>query len=162
MASTRLVLWRAYDPDVPHARTPGFHPLSGEGASFASGRWHTKRPGRRIVYASEHSALAYLELLARAGEAIQRVAFVQFEVYDPVVLRPPDDVLESVHEIAVTRRFGDDWYDHHPAPVLEIPSVILPLGMNYAIRVGERGARLKELAREIIRIDDRLRARLIG
>lgn len=158
MASTRLELWRAYDPDLDFTQEPDFDPLAGEGASFASGRWHTKAPGKRIVYASEHAALAYLEMLARAEGVLRRLAFVRFEVVTPGVHRPPGAVLRQVHNRKVTRAFGNDWYASHPLPVLEVPSVILPPGRNYLIRVAD--VEIKPLERFTLVVDERIREKL--
>jgi len=158
MASTRLELWRAYDPDLDFTQEPDFDPLAGEGASFASGRWHTKAPGKRIVYASEHAALAYLEMLARAEGALERLAFVRFEVVTPGVHRPPAAVLQRVRDRKATRAFGDGWYANHPLPVLEVPSVILPPGRNYLIRVAS--VEINLLERFTLPVDERIRKKL--
>ncbi|WP_456409884.1 RES family NAD+ phosphorylase [Oceanithermus sp.] len=160
MASIRLVLWRAYDPNLDFTQKSSFNPLAGEGASFGSGRWHTKAPGKRIVYASEHPALAYLEMIARAEGVLERLAFVRFEVVAPEVHRPPEKVLRQITNRRVTRSFGDGWYANHPAPVLEVPSVILPFGRNYLIRAVDPNARINLLERFELPVDERIRKAL--
>jgi len=159
MGSTELFLWRAYDPDRPFTQRPDFDPLSGEGASFISGRWHTARPDVRIVYAAEHPALALLELYVHIEHALHRYALVEFLVETPGVTRPPASVLEALDDVRVTRAFGNAWYMGDANPVLEVPSVLVPKGLNYLIRIDDT-VRLKRLGVTTYPLDRRLAARL--
>jgi len=159
MGSTELRLWRAYDPDRPYAQRADFDPLSGEGASLVSGRWHTARPDVRIVYASEHPALALLELYVNTEHALHRYALVEFLVETPGVTRPPASVVEALDDERATRTFGNAWYASDPNPVLEVPSVLVPKGLNYLVRLGDT-VRPKRLGITTHPLDRRLAERL--
>lgn len=45
--------------------------LTGEGGLHAAGRWHTQ--GRRVIYASEHPALAMVEVMAHLRLSIAAI-----------------------------------------------------------------------------------------
>ena len=135
MGSTKLRLWRAYDPDRPHTQDPDFDPLSGVGSSLVSGRWHTARPEIRIVYASEHPALALLELYVNVEHVLHRYTLVEFLIDTPGITKLPDLVAESLYDEKTTRAFGNSWYANDPNPVLEVPSAQVPRGLNYLLRV---------------------------
>jgi RES domain-containing protein len=95
-----------------------------------AGRWNT--PARPVTYCATVPSLAALE---------KRV-----HVTDPALLPPqviveyevPDDLRRTVVEIAAlprnwtkreieTQRIGDEWLDAASAPLLVVPSVIMPL-----------------------------------
>jgi len=159
MGSTELRLWRAYDPDRPYAQRPDFDPLSGEGASFVNGRWHTARPDVRIVYAAEHPALALLELYVHIEHALHRYTLVEFLVEAPGVARPPASVVEGLEDVSTTRAFGNAWYTSDPNPVLEVPSVLVPEGTNYLVRIDDT-VHLRRLRTTTYPLDRRLAERL--
>ncbi|WP_457636761.1 RES family NAD+ phosphorylase [Oceanithermus sp.] len=159
MASIELRLWRAYDPDRPYAQKSDFDPLSGEGASFVSGRWHTARSGVRIVYASEHPALALLELYVNIEQAMHRYTLIEFVVWTPGVSGPPAKIAKTPNDERATRAFGNTWYTKDPNPVLKVPSVLVPKGFNYLIRK-DGTVRLKRLAETTYQLDSRLAGRL--
>jgi len=159
MGSTELHLWRAYDPDRPYTRRADFDPLSGEGASLVSGRWHTARPDKSIVYASEHPALALLELYVNLEHALKRYALVEFTVGTPGVDDPPEEVANSVLDETVTRAYGDAWYAGGEHPVLRVPSALVPSGFNYLVRPGDVGA-IEVIGTTVHPLDVRLAERL--
>jgi len=155
MASSELLLWRAFDPDLPHAKAPDFDPLAGEGASLFPGRWHSPAPGKRLVYAAEHPALALCELLAH-DPGLGRVALVGFRVrveniyvplVDPALLRPEG--------LPRAQTLGDRWFREGQSPVLKVPSALLPLAWNYVIKPAE--AQIEVLERRTLAVDERLR-----
>ena len=152
MASTELLLWRAYDPDLPHTKAPGYDPLGGEGARFSPGRWHTEGEGKRLVYASEHPALAFCELFAH-NPLLARVALVKFWVRTPGLDTFGREALEG--GLARTQALGDRWYREGAYPVLKVPSALLPLAWNYVVKPKEVELRLLE--RHVFKVDERLR-----
>ena len=159
MGSIELHLWRAYDPDRPYTRKAGFDPLSREGASFVSGRWHTAGLNKSIVYASEHPALALLELYANLEYVLRRYALVKFTVGTPGVDAPPEEVVNSVLAETVTRAYGDAWYAGGKFPVLRVPSALVPPGFNYLVRPGDVGA-IEVIGTTFHPLDGRLAERL--
>jgi len=155
MASSELFLWRAFDPDLPHTKTPDFDPLDGRGASLAPGRWHTSAPEKRLVYAAEHPALAFCELLAHSP-GMRRVALVGFRLKTPGVEElSVDPALLKPEGIPETQALGDRWYREGKHPVLKVPSAILPLAFNYVIK--PREVELGVVERKVLQVDERLR-----
>jgi len=158
MASSELFLWRAIDPDLPHTRAPDFDPLGGEGASLFPGRWHTPAPGKRLVYASGHPALAFCKLLAHSP-GLERVALVGFRLRTPGIDEVEVDVaLLRPEGLQQTQVLGDRWYREGRYPVLKVPSAILPLASNYVIR--PREVELEVVERHVLPVDERLRRRI--
>ena len=113
----------------------------GGGGLVSAGRWH--RAGRRACYASEHAALAILEKLVWTDDdAVQ--AGIPF-VLVPLTLDPeqhlnrlgeddlPPEWDVSDHAAAGTRAIGAAWLDDEEAPVLSVPSVLLPTARNFLV-----------------------------
>lgn len=151
-------VWRAVDPDRPYV-TEDHDPLAGEGASFASGRWHTRSPEKRLVYVSEHPALAYLEALA-ADPTIQRLWIYRIRVETPGVEEVPPELEAALRrrDVQATRSYGDAWYvDEKRPPVLRVPSVILSFAFNYVLRVRDPRLRARVTDRQEVEVDDRFR-----
>ncbi len=159
MGTIELVLWRGYDPTLPHTRKPGFDPLGGEGVRFAPGRWNPVIPDGRIVYASEHPALVLCELLAH-DETLERLVLLEFHLRAPGLSRyTREEVGEWLvrGDVEATQALGERWYRSGEAPVLAVPSALLPLSTNYLIRPDAHGVELKVLRIEEVRVDERLR-----
>lgn len=122
--------------------TPQFHAadLSGGGAKLTGGRWNSK--GNAVVYASSTIALATLETLAHLGDDIPiRNAFlVKIEV--PASVWKAREIVEAgeldVTWVAeppgsTTIAFGDNWLANINAPLLMVPSVIVPEEYNVLV-----------------------------
>jgi RES domain-containing protein len=107
------------------------------GGLYAEGRWHSK--GRRIVYTSEHPALALLEVLAHLDRGAAPVDYqlLAIELPDDLTvesLRPdlaPDESLDLAPD--ETRAIGDRWLNSASSLVLRVPSVVAPHSWNYLI-----------------------------
>jgi RES domain-containing protein len=122
--------------------TPKFHAadLSGTGAKTDGGRWNSK--GRAVVYASSTIALATLETLAHLGNNIAiRNAFLVTINVPAIVWRTREIVQVNKLDItwvaeppsSTTIKLGDDWLDARTAPLLLVPSVIVPEEYNILI-----------------------------
>lgn len=86
--SAALRLWRISQ----------FTGLTGEGGLHASGRWHTQ--GRRVIYASEHPALAMVEVMAHLRLSITAI---------PLTLKlTAIDVLKGAR-VSKTLELPDGW-----------------------------------------------------
>ncbi|TAN52388.1 MAG: RES domain-containing protein [Methylococcaceae bacterium] len=139
-----VALWRIAKHTLEHAATD----LSGGGAKLTGGRWNSK--GVPVVYASVTIALAALETLAHLGDniAIRNAFLVRVEVpaslwkrraaitvaeLDPTWLAEPYG--------AATVALGDAWLKAAQAPLLTVPSVIVPEECNVLINPAHPAAR---------------------
>jgi RES domain-containing protein len=112
--------------------------LVGIGGEMTSGRWHTAARGKRIVYLSEHPALALIEVLVNLkGNPLlfpDRYQLLKVTVQDYVsVAGVSQDILPGNwrDDADATRVIGDDWLTGgHPA-LLTVPSVPCPEATNY-------------------------------
>jgi RES domain-containing protein len=121
-------------------RVSGHNDLAGLGAEKASARWHTKEPGKRIVYCAEHPAVALLEALANLdGDPrdfpdeygllkIQVGADVSIETLSSESL--PESWRESKQ---ATRTIGDFWLQEGRSALLAVPSAVCPDSTNYVL-----------------------------
>jgi RES domain-containing protein len=111
--------------------------MSGMGAYRVGGRWNS--PGRHVVYASAHLSLAMLELLVHIddAEAFRRRPHVyhsvRFTRQDVALLEERDlpRGWDARPETRASQVVGDEWIDTKPAPVLAVPSVIVPPELRY-------------------------------
>lgn len=130
--------------------------LSGGGAKLTGGRWNSK--GVAVVYASSTIALATLETLAHLGDdiAIRNAFLVKIQVpaavwklrqiieageLDPTWLAEPPG--------STTIDFGDDWLAKTGAPLLLVPSVIVP--EEYNILINPTHAAAAKIAATVLR-----------
>lgn len=120
-----MVLWRISN----HAS------LAGDGGLRASGRWHTR--GKHVVYCAENPAAALIEILVHFEIDVRdlpaRYRLLKINVPDELRLERvspqilPTDWLENVQ---ATRAIGDAWLTQSAAPLLVVPSAIVPETSN--------------------------------
>ncbi len=113
--------------------------LTGAGAAMHGGRWNRK--GVNAVYCSMTISLATLEALAHLGNVRIRNAFLVKVVVPEAVwnereyIAPddlePDWVAEPPGRSSI--EFGTDWLKSCSAPLLLVPSVIVPEEFNVVI-----------------------------
>lgn len=109
--------------------------FSGEGAKLFGGRWNSV--GTSVVYTSESIALATLELYVHLDRDVNLKKYSVFPVEFPA---------EFVKELASlpegwnhdpispsSMEAGDLWARENSAPVLKVPSVIVPSEYNYIL-----------------------------
>jgi len=134
---------------------------TGEGARLAGGRWTS--PGQRTIYCAEHLSLAILEVLVHAPDPTQRSGRIRFHIRCDrrLVERlansplPPDFSPRTPY--AVTRTLGDEWLQRGRAPVLSVPSAIVPTENNYLLNPDHPAfGHLSWDPYEAITLDDRL------
>lgn len=96
-------------------------------------RWNDAHP---VTYTSECLALAALEILGGwsayesiSGYRIFTYTLSQAEVEDALQTYPDLDI----HSREATKRFGDDWARTRRSHALLVPSLRLPLSLNYLI-----------------------------
>ena len=105
--------------------------LAGDGGLRASGRWHTR--GKRIVYCAENPAAALLEILVHFEIEIRdlpaRYRLLKVNVPDDLQVdrvSPTDLGSDWIEDIQATRAIGDTWLIRAAAPLLVVPSAVVP------------------------------------
>lgn len=116
--------------------------LSGAGGEKADGRWHTAARGKRIVYLSEHPAVALIETLVnlkgnpdRFPEKYQLVQVeVDAEVMDAkIVIVDEAGKFPRAKPIHWTQGEGDAWLKGAQSALAVVPSVPAPQSLNYLL-----------------------------
>lgn len=113
--------------------------LAGLGAEKTDGRWHTLARGKRIVYLSEHPALALIEVLANLKGnpkffpdtyQLMKVNAPQGITVDTLVPNLESNWRENDKE---TRAAGDAWLAGGSSALLAVPSAPSPDSLNYLL-----------------------------
>ena len=129
--------------------------LDSQGAFLAGGRWNRK--GVHMLYASSSLSLACLEILVhiREPQLPADCGWVRITVPDPLMEQAPND-LEAADEHAC-REFGSAWIASGSRPVVEVPSVIVPVDRNLLLNPRHKDfASLTFSEPEAFRFDPRL------
>ncbi len=118
-----------------HATTPA-DLLSGEGARINGGRWNSK--GKALIYTATHVSLAVLETLVHSSALPVGMVIVEYDVPDASPLdRWPAHTLprdwRSYPIPATNQVLGDAWVAGTRALAVEVPSVVVPLEMNWLV-----------------------------
>ena len=152
MALRTTLLWRIAKHTVQYAASD----MSGGGAKATGGRWNSK--GVPVVYASTSIALATLETLTHLGDniAIRNAFLLQIDVPASVwklreIIQPADLDPTWVAEPlgSTTVNFGDNWLAGASAPILMVPSVIVP--EEYNVLINPMHPRAKRLQAKVVR-----------
>lgn len=136
--------------------------LTGMGGELAEGRWHTRCPGKRIVYLSDHPALCLLEMLAQ----IDREADLP-DTFQLLSVEVPNQLLETLDEDdlpaawqtnhTVMQEIGDKWLLERRSLGLLIPSVLAPIARNCLLNpLAPEAAALRIESLGLFPIDQRL------
>lgn len=117
-------------------RISNYEDLKGFGGLIAEGRWHPL--GQRVVYLSEHPALALLEVMIHLEIDHEDLpdSFKLLKVKIPDELNLDNDVQLPKNwqdDKFVTQKLGLDWLAEANTPLLRVPSVILPNSFNYLL-----------------------------
>jgi RES domain-containing protein len=114
--------------------------LQGLGGEKCDGRWHTVARGKRIVYLSEHPALALLETLANLKgnpmlfpDSYQLLKVTTRDNVRVGSLRADqlqDNWRDNMNQ---TRSIGDSWLATGDAALLAVPSIPSPESINYLL-----------------------------
>jgi RES domain-containing protein len=112
--------------------------LLGTGGEKSDGRWHTAARGKRVVYLSEHPALALVEVLAnlKGNPKLFPAAYQLMKV--AVSDNVSTEILASNallgnwrEDLSRTRATGDAWLAQGNSALLGVPSVPSPESVNY-------------------------------
>jgi len=113
------------------------HAFSGEGARQFGGRWNRK--GTALVHAASSLSLAALELLVHleSYQVLQSYRAISAE-FDERFCQwldtehlPPD--WSGFPAAESTKSIGADWIQQRQSAVLAVPSVLIPIEMNFLI-----------------------------
>jgi RES domain-containing protein len=113
--------------------------LGGIGGEKADARWHTAAPGKRIVYLTEHPAVALIETLVNISgipEAFpRRFHLLKIEADAKVDIEVPAEELPDgwQNNQAFTRRLGDEWLEAKRTALFRVRSVPSPHSFNYLL-----------------------------
>lgn len=141
--------------------------LAGLGGEKSDGRWHTAAPGKRIVYLSEHPAVALLETLAnlKGNPALfpEKYQLIEVQVEDDVysamtILSDKKGNAFSLDApIAACRRAGDNWLRSKTSALVSVLSLPSPRSMNVLLNPLHPGAKKVTIAEcNWIKYDKRL------
>jgi RES domain-containing protein len=131
-----IVGWRVVKGK--HARTA----FSGEGARIYEGRWNSA--GVPMVYCSENLALAVLEILVHTQPVVMRDKWRAFRVswsegiMTALELKKLPKGWNAEPPSATSKVIGDEWVKSGRSAVLALPSVIIPLELNFLLNPRHR------------------------
>jgi RES domain-containing protein len=114
--------------------------LEGLGGEKTDDRWHTAARGKRIVYLSEHPALALIEVLANLKgnpklfpDTYQLMKVSTADTVSEVVLASNSLAANWRENTSETRSAGDVWLAGRISAMLAVPSVPSPESINYLL-----------------------------
>ena len=114
--------------------------LTGLGGEKSDGRWHTAAHGKRIVYLSEHPALALVEVLAnlhgdpRLLPDNYQLIKVRIEPELPAEQFDAASLADNWREnFEQTQTAGDEWLAKRRGALLAVPSGPSPESINYLL-----------------------------
>jgi RES domain-containing protein len=112
--------------------------LAGLGGEKTDGRWHTAARGKRIVYLSEHPALALVEALANLkGDPKLFPATYQLISIGVADIVSSEVLVQNIlsdkwrEELLETRSAGDSWLAAGRSALVAVPSAPSPESLNY-------------------------------
>lgn len=114
--------------------------LNGLGGERGDGRWHTAAQGKRIVYLSEHPAVAVLESLVNLkGDSrlfpstFQLLKIAIGEAVSLATLSSENLSGNWRENLKETRAIGDIWLVEKKSALLAVPSAPSPESTNYIL-----------------------------
>src|ERR1017187_797869 len=125
-----MVLWRISN----------HHDLKGLVGELFNARWHTAAEGKRIVYLSEHPAVALIENLANL-RGNPRFFKRHFQLLKITTLRkaaakeltPKQLASIDPQDLTFTQDIGDAWLAAKSSALLRVPSIPSPESWNYLL-----------------------------
>jgi len=141
--------------------------LAGLGGEKSDGRWHTAAPGKRIVYVSEHPAVALLEALAnlKGNPALfpERYQLIEVQVPDGVhaaaatLTDSKGNAFDLNAAQQATRRAGDEWLRSKVSALAQVPAFPSPRSINLLLNpLHPDAAKAAIASRTWIKYDKRL------
>jgi len=114
-------------------RISNYEDLSGIGGTFTHGRWN--RLGRRIVYCSDHPATCMLEMLVRFDPKYtpRTYKLLEIRLSEATKIKEPKLPKGWEQNPEITRDIWEKFCKDKKAPVLNMPSVIMPQASHYLL-----------------------------
>ena len=114
-------------------RISNYADLSGVGGRYSAGRWN--QLGQLIVYCADHPALALLEILVHvdAADLPENYQLLEISIPDESIAEPAELPLDWASDFAVSRNAFENFCLAVDAPVLKVPSAIVPHCSNLLI-----------------------------
>lgn len=110
--------------------------FDGEGARLYGGRWNSK--GVSVVYTSDSLALCSLEIFVHLPSYTLLADYVYISVGFDSDLVTEAFLIDGWDERPISKisqTIGDQWIKEGLSPVLSVPSVIIPDGLNFLINI---------------------------
>lgn len=127
-----MLVWRV--TRKAHAEQP----LSGEGARRYGGRWN--HVGVAVVYTSQSLSLAVLEYLVNLPitDLPSDLVSIQIEIPNAlpraeITIKELPDNWRTYPSVEELKDIGTDWARQAAAPILVVPSVVIPSELNYLV-----------------------------
>jgi len=118
--------------------------LKGIGGEKGDGRWHTAAHGKRIVYLSEHPALALLEVLVNLKGNPQlfpdRYQLIKVVAGDSVPIDELSISSDWKENPSAARLAGDSWLAGGRTAIVTVPSAVCPEAVNFLLNPLHRDA----------------------
>lgn len=117
-------------------RISAYPGLTGLGGHYTDGRWHTMP--RSVLYASEHPALAMVEVMAHMRLSLSNIPttlkLIIIEVADKATISPTPNLPAGWQaNEPTTQAVGNAWLDARKDLLLPLPSALLPDSTNYLL-----------------------------
>jgi RES domain-containing protein len=119
-------------------RISNYLDLTGLGAELSAGRWHTSAEGKRVLYLTEHPAVALLESLAnlRGDPRFFQHHFQLLKISSqsktlPRQLSKKQFASINRDNLKTTQALGDAWLAAKSSALLRVPSFPSPESWNY-------------------------------
>lgn len=114
-------------------RISSYADLSGKGGMVAAGRWNpVKTPA---VYCADHPASSLLEMLVHidAEDAPSTFQLLGVDIPDDTSVHVPELPDGWPNDLDVTREIGARFISTAAAPLMQVPSIIVPFAWNYLL-----------------------------
>jgi len=102
------------------------------------GRWNSA--GNKVIYCAESIPLAFLEnMVRRQGVGFNndfQIMIIEIPDDLQIILIAANDLKEgwrNFEDYSLCQPLGDKWYNEGKAPLLKVPSAVLPECFNYVI-----------------------------
>ncbi len=111
--------------------------FSGEGARLFGGRWNSR--GTALIYTAQSQSLAVLEMMVHLDSPELLHRYVLFEVSITSSLVEVLDAAKSPQDWKANpapqevQAIGDDWVRSRRAPVLRVPSALVPSECSFLL-----------------------------
>ena len=111
--------------------------FTGEGAKLFGGRFNSE--GTPLVYTSGNLSLAMLEMFVQSNDRdyFKNCLFFYVDLAEDLIFKPsPEDFPEGWNQVPFgnsSQQFGDKWISSGSKPVMQIPSVVVPVEYNFVL-----------------------------